>query len=185
MLCFNSVKVTTIFTTRFSFSSSQKDILSIVQQSRMIYKFQCQCDADNIGRTIQRLEIQVQQHIPWELLRWSQNDTSKSSLIQESAIGNHFSSHYICRTNYTKDHFSVCKKHLAILEAMAIALLYPSLCKQRRQFDTHCLFGELSGNLESCCPVGWDCRIHRLLLCRGGKTQGILNMTLNNLMVKL
>ena len=41
--------------------------------------------------------------------------------------------------------------------------------------------------ISEICPVGWGCRIHRLLLCRGGKTPpptGILVMTLNNLMVR-
>ena len=36
------------------------------------------------------------------------------------------------------------------------------------------------------CPVGWGCRIHRLLLCRGVRpppnTTSVLNITLNHLM---
>ena len=36
------------------------------------------------------------------------------------------------------------------------------------------------------CPVGWGCRIHRLLLCRGVRhpPTGVLDMTRNNLMVR-
>ena len=38
------------------------------------------------------------------------------------------------------------------------------------------------------CPVGWGCRIHQLLLCRGVRPPphqtSVLNMTLNNLMVR-
>ena len=37
------------------------------------------------------------------------------------------------------------------------------------------------------CPVGWGCRIHRLLLCRGVRAPpqtSILDMTLNNLMMR-
>ena len=36
------------------------------------------------------------------------------------------------------------------------------------------------------CPVGWGCRIHRLLLCRGVRSPptSVLDMTLNNLMVR-
>ena len=37
------------------------------------------------------------------------------------------------------------------------------------------------------CPVGWGCRIHRLLLCRGIRhppSTSVLDMTLNNLMVR-
>ena len=38
------------------------------------------------------------------------------------------------------------------------------------------------------CPVGWGCRIHRLHLCTGVRhphPTTVLDMTLNNLMVKL
>ena len=36
------------------------------------------------------------------------------------------------------------------------------------------------------CPVSWGCRIHQLLLYRGGKTSttSVLIMTLNNMMVR-
>ena len=36
------------------------------------------------------------------------------------------------------------------------------------------------------CPVGWSCRIRRLLLCRGVRPPltSVLDMTLNNLMVR-
>ena len=54
MHCFNSVNVRTIFIIRPAFQSFQKDTLPILQQSEMIYKFQCQCDADYIGWTIHR-----------------------------------------------------------------------------------------------------------------------------------
>ena len=41
--------------------------------------------------------------------------------------------------------------------------------------------------IHESCPVGWGCRIHRLLLCRGVRPPpptGVLDMTLNNLMVR-
>ena len=40
-------------------------------------------------------------------------------------------------------------------------------------------------NIQSNCLVGWECRIHRLLLCKWSKTPptSVLDMTLNNLMV--
>ena len=44
-----------------------------------------------------------------------------------------------------------------------------------------------SWNYSSVCPVGWGCRIHRLLLCRGVRPPpltSVLDMTLNNLMVR-
>ena len=85
----------TIFITRSAFSFSQKDILPILQQRMMMYKFQYQCDTDYIGGTTQRLEIQVKQHIPRELLRRSQNITSRFSQAQESTIADHLCDHYL------------------------------------------------------------------------------------------
>ena len=40
--------------------------------------------------------------------------------------------------------------------------------------------------LKNLCPVGWGCRIHRLLLCRGVRPPqtSVLDMTLNNPMVR-
>ena len=42
------------FTTRSAFQSSRNDVLLLLQLSMFVYKFQCQCDADYIGRIIQR-----------------------------------------------------------------------------------------------------------------------------------
>ena len=67
MCCFNSVNVRTIFTGRPAFQSFQKDTLPLLQQNKMVYKFQYQCDADYIGRTIQRLE--VKQHVSQEFFK--------------------------------------------------------------------------------------------------------------------
>ena len=111
-----------------------------------IYKFQCQCDADYIERTIQRLEVGVKQRVPQELLRQSQ--------YTSSAIVDHLADHYICWTDFSDDYFSVfykakSKQHLAFWEAMAILLYCPTLCRERRQFNIFCQFWELGGNHES------------------------------------
>ena len=76
---FNPVKMRTIFITRPAFQSFQKDVLPRLHQSQMVYKFQCQCNANYIGRTIQRPEVRVRQHVPRDLLRRFQNTTSGSS----------------------------------------------------------------------------------------------------------
>ena len=139
MHCFNSVKVRTIFPTRSALPSSQKDDLPIQQQSKMVYKFQRQCAVDYIERTIQRLNVWVKQQIPRELLRRPQNVPE-----QDLAISDHLTDHYICKTNYLDDCFSVlyktrAKQHLDFLEALAIMLYLPTLCRQSRQFDILCL----------------------------------------------
>ena len=91
----------------------------------MVYKFQCQFDADCIGWTILRLEVRVKQHILQELLSQPQNATPMSSQLQESAISDHLVDDYICRTNYSDDCFSVLyksrsKQHLTFLEGILL-----------------------------------------------------------------
>ena len=76
MRCFNSVQIIIIFTTWPAFQSFIKDVLPIRQQSKMVYKFQCQCHADYIGMSIQRLEVRIK-HVPRELLWWPPNLTSE------------------------------------------------------------------------------------------------------------
>ena len=52
------------------------------------------------------------------------------------------------------------------------------------KWERVCLFSIESQTV--CCPVGWNCRIHRLHLCRRIRTTpiSVLDMTLNNLMVR-
>ena len=61
---YNAVKVRTIFTNRTAFQSTHKVVFPIFQQSNLINKFQCCCDATYIGHASQCLEVRVRQHIP-------------------------------------------------------------------------------------------------------------------------
>ena len=63
--CYNAAIVRTIFTT--AFRSTHKDVFSIFQQSNLIYKFQCCCNATYIGHTSQCLEVRVKQHVPRDI----------------------------------------------------------------------------------------------------------------------
>ena len=62
--CFNAVKVRSIFTTKVAFDSIHKDVLPIFNQSLLIYKSKCWCNSTYIGRTSQRLDVRVRQHVP-------------------------------------------------------------------------------------------------------------------------
>ena len=61
------------------------------------------------------------------------------------------------------------------MNSRADCAFYASYGKHYRRMKT----------LNSNCPVGWGCRIHRLLLCRGVRPPtSVLDMTLNCLMVR-
>ena len=77
--------------------------------------------------------------------------------------------------------------------AMTLRSKSASICRRPMMFWNTCirrsfwlLFSSLSTNSAHCLVV-WGCRIHRLHLCRGVKPSptSILDMTLNNLMVRL
>ena len=102
--CYNAVKVRTIFTTRTAFCSIHKDVLLIFQQSNLIYKFQCCCEATYIGRTSQCLEVRVKRHVPRGL---SDQTTSEYLQILDSTICEHLSVTNSCAANYNDKCFVV------------------------------------------------------------------------------
>ena len=129
LLCYHAVNLRPIFTTRTAFNSTLKDKLPIFKQSMLIYRFVCRCSSTFIGRTCQRLEVRIGQHVPRVILskgRW----TSGRSQAVDSAIGEHLLTINTCRTSYEDDCFSVLhrardKIHLNVLEAIYIAINRP------------------------------------------------------------
>ena len=51
------------------FSTSKKDVLPAEKVSNVIYLFTCECGHRYIGKTTQRMEERVKQHVPNELVK--------------------------------------------------------------------------------------------------------------------
>ena len=62
--CFFSVKPRVIFNTRQLLPAIKKDVLPSHHHSNIIYQFLCHCDSRYVGRTSQRLEERIKQHVP-------------------------------------------------------------------------------------------------------------------------
>jgi predicted GIY-YIG superfamily endonuclease len=63
--CFGgAIKVRVLFTTKRLWSASLKDKLPITSTSNNVYKFLCQCGSWYIGRSTQRLQTRIEQHVP-------------------------------------------------------------------------------------------------------------------------
>ena len=62
--CFFSVEPRVIFNTRQLLPAIKKDVLPSHHHSNVIYQFVCHCDSRYVGRTSQRLEERIKQHIP-------------------------------------------------------------------------------------------------------------------------
>ena len=137
--CFFAAETRVIFTTRSAFPSVNKDLLPTLKLSNIIYHFTCQCDADYVGRTSQRLADRIRQHVPPSFLlslctNASQQDRRGTNT--SSAIAEHLFNSPECASTFTPGLFSILAKarntlHLHVLEALYIKKLRPSLCKQR------------------------------------------------------
>ena len=147
--CFFSVEPRVVFTTRQLLPATKKDVLPSHQHSNLIYQFKCHCDSRYVGRTSQRLEERIKQHVPrsisnpaatcedrQSLSRACKARSGRTQQFHESAIGQHLLDNIECARHYNNSMFSVLARgrssfHLSALEATFIKSFKPPLCKQK------------------------------------------------------
>ena len=89
---------------------ARKDVLPTHQKSLVTYEYKCHCDSRYVGRTTQRLQDRIKQHVP----QWLRQQLTRPRRSQ---------SHRSCERNYTKpDCDSATGQHL--LENDQFALNY-------------------------------------------------------------
>ena len=109
--------------------------------------FLCHCDSRYVGRTSQRLEERIKQHVPKSITnprtsanRQSLSRSCKNNIrpqqFHESAIGQHLLDNAQCALHYSNEKFFILARgrssfHLSALEATFIKSLNPFLCKQK------------------------------------------------------
>ena len=120
----------------------QKDCVPATQKSSVVYEFTCQCDS---GRTTQRLEDRIKQHVPSHIRnkthpkREQPSRSCKTKITTktcDSAIGQHLLENPDCAKNYNGDMFRIIGKarssfHLAVLESIYISTKKPLLCRHQ------------------------------------------------------
>lgn len=131
-----AAEVRIIHKTRMLAPSTQKDVLPSQKTNNVIYMFKCRCAAGYVGRTSQRLEDRIKQHVPPNLLRRNQSDNGAETATYTSAIAQHLASSPTCLTAYSTQWFSILHKarsstQLHVLEALYIRKHKPQLCKQK------------------------------------------------------
>ena len=62
--CFFAVNQRVVYSTKKALPSIQKDCVHATQKSSVVCEFTCQCDSGFVGRTTQRLEDRIKQHVP-------------------------------------------------------------------------------------------------------------------------
>ena len=147
--CFFAVEQRVIFTSRPFLPGIKKDMLPASLLSNVIYNFSCHCDRRYVGRTSQRLQERIRQHIP-KFMRTGQIPNSrnisarsgKSStpvIFSDSAIGQHlldnptyvFAPKITVMKNLQFFSFGRSSFHLSALEAVYIKSCKPNLCLQK------------------------------------------------------
>ena len=62
--CFSAVEPRVVYSTNELLSATNKYVLPALQKSNVIYQFSCHCDSRYVGRTSQRLQDRIKQHVP-------------------------------------------------------------------------------------------------------------------------
>ena len=124
----------------FLINAHVKDRTPTLDKSNVIYKFLCSCESMYVGRTTQRLQARVKQHIPKFLLTFCKQPESSRKTIKHktklTSIGQHLKDNPKCGFAYDPKQFSVLARartefHLEVLESIFIKSLDPVLCKQK------------------------------------------------------
>ena len=146
--CYFAVEPRIVFTTRQLLPATTKDVLPASHKSNIVYQYLCHCDSRYVGRTSQRLQQRITQHVPksvrgvhtfqdrTSLARSCKPIKSLNTEISSSAIGQHLLHNQLCTQNYSDDKFSILAHgrtafHLLTLEATYIKTSKPNLCKQK------------------------------------------------------
>ena len=154
---FYSVTLRTVYSTKSILPASRKDVLPITQRSNLIYKYTCKrCECTYIGRTTQRLEDRISQHVPkiYRYVKKPQKEENQTAYnlrkkkpvsylnfsipsYVESAIGIHLLENPSCAQLYDDSDFCILSQsrssyHLNVLEAIYINSVKPELCRQKR-----------------------------------------------------
>ena len=145
--CYGSVSTRLVFTSKRMLPVTRKNALPIIQKSFVIFEYKCHCDSRYVGRTSQRLQDRIKQHVPqWLRQQWTRprrsqrrrsykrNDTKPDC---DFVIGQHVLDDDQRALNYDNKRFSILAVarssfHLNLLEAVCIKTLRPVLCRQKK-----------------------------------------------------
>ena len=146
--CYFAVEPCIVYTTRQLLPAAKKDVLPAFHQSNIVYQFLCQYYTWYVGRTSQKLQQMIMQHVPKTILH-EHISQDRSTLARSckpirsfkaetsfSVIGQHLLQNPTCAREYNDDKFSILARgrtsfHLSTFEATCIKTSKPNLFKQK------------------------------------------------------
>ena len=145
----------TLTVTLLKTQKTTKPMTGLINHVNIIYEYKCHCDSRNVGRTSQRLQDRIKQHV----LQWLRQQLARSRRPQphrsckqrdtkpnfDSTIGQHLLENDQCALNYDNKQFLILAAarssfHLNLLEAAYIKTRPPVLCRQKEFVYTLKLF---------------------------------------------
>ena len=156
--------------------AAKKDVLPANLRSMVIYEYVCHCDCRYVGRTTQRLQERIKQHVPkakrqkTTLTQEQGNHQSQPTRTQpnrkckaksrthfepesDSAIGQHLLESNQSARNYSDSRFKILtiarsQFHLSLLEAVYISRKKQQICAGKSSsYSLYNCFGEI----KACC----------------------------------
>ena len=153
--CYGSVTTRVVFTSKRMLPVARKDVLRTTLKSSVVYEYSCHCDSRYVGRTSQRLQDRIKQHVS----KWLQQQAKRPTRSQhgrscklkrnnpdcDSTVGQYLLDNKQCAANYNDKRFKILAVarnsfHLCQLEATFIKTKHPVLCKQKEFVYTLKLF---------------------------------------------
>ena len=118
--CYFSAVVRVTFLSRTAFVSIRKDVLPPHHINLVIYKYTCSCGSDYIGRTSNRLDLRIKQHLPTRVLN---HELKRGQLVNTSgsSVAEHMINNRECVVVFNVDRFSILSRshslyHLKVLD---------------------------------------------------------------------
>ena len=146
--CYFAAKPRIVYTTRQLLPAAQKDVLPASNQSNIVYQFLCHYDSRYMGRTSQRPQHRIKQHVPKTILQ-GHTSQDRSTLARSCKpirslksetfffdIGQHLLQNPPCAHDNNDGKFSILAQgrtafRLSTLEATYIKTYKLNFCKQK------------------------------------------------------
>ena len=169
--CYGAVSPRLIFSSQCMLPAAKKDVLPANQRSMVIYEYVCHCDSRYVGRTTQRLQERIKQHVPKAIRQKTtltqEQGTHRSQPTRtqpnrkrkaksrtqfepesDSAIGQHLLESNQCARNYSDSQFKILTTarsqfHLSLLEAVYILRKKQICAGKSSSYSLYNCFGKI------------------------------------------
>ena len=98
-----------IFIYKQIYTHTRKDVPLPQHSSALIYSFRCTCGLQYIGRTGQRLDARVKQHVPTKI-QFGNYFADHINNTYVSAIAEHLINNRECASTYSADLFTILSR---------------------------------------------------------------------------